>query len=429
MRSSSPPLSPPKVQPTVRKRKLPQLRDEFDWGNGDGIRMDIDVDDNDTQRVPPPSVPAPLPPPPPTFFASSSPVNPEPDPRVEAEAVDLSTLISSTSKGVSKKKASKAKPPRKPRKNKGDMVDGDGEAKAKPNTKNKDGKGKKGIATRDQVEVVIEVPAAALKGKSKGKGKEKEVFKSREFIDDDEAVGASVVGLNWAAESTMDPKPISSISISSVPDSDVEVGASVSGEKRKMMMDHGDSGEDDERVDSPKKKQKSKGKGNGKEDVGGRKQKKGVAKGKDKGKMVILSEDDEADDDNVEGSVMASRGGKSGKGKSGHKDEDKASKKDNVTEGTVATPGVGESVDESGIIIDGGGLGNSTKVSNILLYLKRMRLTAYIGLPRTTRRMFVPIPVPVPISTFVPLQKNPCSRSSRPDTQLRLARNPRPCLS
>ena len=121
--------------------------------------------------------------------------------------MDLSILpsIADTSLDL----AGPAKKPKtaNPRKKKGEeAVAENGESgKVKPKAKAKENKQKK------KVEVVIRIP--------KGKGKEKEVFKTREFIEDDEEDEDLVVETSSGKKATFN-KPSSMTSLSSVPGSD-----------------------------------------------------------------------------------------------------------------------------------------------------------------------------------------------------------------
>jgi hypothetical protein len=230
------PLSSPSSlfsAPTLarRKRKRPVLGiDELDSDDhqGPGINMDVD-----TELMPPPPMPR---------LPLAKPTSPIVDPTLHAppnylaERVDLSILPSTADASVDPSPAKKTKTA-KPRKKKGeeDLAENGESGKVKPKAKAKEKKQKK------NVEVLIRIP--------KGKGKEKEVFKSLEFIEDDEEDEGLVVETSSGKKATFN-KPSSMTSLSSVPGSDGDdtlIGPS------KMRKSSGDSVErsakDDVRTD------------------------------------------------------------------------------------------------------------------------------------------------------------------------------------
>lgn len=187
--------------------------------------LDSDADD-DLRSMPPP----PLPGPPPTFFAGSS--SPSAYNGTHISAIDTST----------------EKPPavKKPRKKKGEAALRNDENPPKPKPKGRS----KATKIPQRVEVVIE-------RRPKGKGKEKEVFKSQEFIEDDDETDGGKIAIASA-------KPDSLTSLSSVPDSEPEAAkAPRPSKKRKSVGGSGDQVHDKDGYNdepAPKKKATSKGK-------------------------------------------------------------------------------------------------------------------------------------------------------------------------
>ncbi|KAF8071872.1 hypothetical protein FPV67DRAFT_902981 [Lyophyllum atratum] len=191
-----------------RKRDMSNV-DELDSDQGSGIANRIDAE---TRRMPPPPPPGP----PPTFFAGSS-----------SPPLELGRPIASTSTDIEvpSKKRPAAKKSRKKKAVTTDDEDGAwGTSKPKAKSRSKKAPAKK-------VEVVIERP------KAKGKGKEKEngVFKSREFIDDDEDDRM----MDHDVDISIFEKPDSLTSLSSIPDSDLEAARKAEPSKKRKSVDRG----------------------------------------------------------------------------------------------------------------------------------------------------------------------------------------------
>ncbi|KAG6910826.1 hypothetical protein DXG01_007141 [Tephrocybe rancida] len=241
-----------------RKRAMSNI-DELD---SDPDPLPGGTTDVDTRLMPPP----PPPDPPPTFFAgSSSPMHEDRPPAAPSTGV---------------------KPPaiKKPRKKKSaDLEDGGDGAwgASKPAAKSKKRK-----TPAKKVEVVIE----KSKSKGKGKGKEKEVFKSREFIDDEDEDDP----LDQVTATAASTKPDSLTSLSSVPDSDMDGPLKAGPSKQRKYLDQ----EDDEldaigMQDSPDPKRRTTTKGR---------------------KKMVIESDDETDLGEPTGLVSLSKA--SGKAKS-----------------------------------------------------------------------------------------------------------------
>jgi hypothetical protein len=242
---------------------------------------------------------------------------------------------------------SKAKGPKKPRKNKRDVADvswtgTDGnKKKAGPKTKDGTRKGKKDTADTDHME---EVPAT--KGKSKGKEKEKEVFKSREFIDDEDDEDEATVLPVVLDRSMVQPEPTSSNSINGVPDSDVDAC------RRERCAIAPTTG----RLTVRKRSRRVRA-------MGMKKTK--TAKGKGKGEIVNLSGDEASDDATREiRETMLQRE----KEQTGKNDADKGGENDNATEEHAVTLHTEAPVDRGGITEDNGGLDVDSGVSYIALH-------------------------------------------------------------
>lgn len=192
--------------------------DELDSDDpqGPGIEMDVDI-----RKMPPPPLPRlPLARPSSSFVDTS----PHATPNHSAGIVDLSMIPSTADTNVDSIGPVKKSKIAKPRKKKGekDLTENGEAGKAKPK-----GKGKAKIQKK-KVEVVIQLP--------KGKAKEKEVFKSREFIEEDEEDEGLVVETSSRKKATFN-KPSSMTSLSSLPGSDgedMQVGPS---KKRKSSGD------------------------------------------------------------------------------------------------------------------------------------------------------------------------------------------------
>lgn len=183
---SSPPslFTPPSW--ARKRRQLTFGADQLDSDNSQSVGIEKDTD---IQRMPPPPLPKPL------LKARKK----------STESMSLSILPPTTDSSVTSvgtvKKSQTVKLRRKKR-----QVDGES---GEVGTKGK-GKGQK------KVEVVIQVP----KSKAQSKGKEKEVFKSREFIEEDDE---EVMAVEASSRITSPlNKPNSMTSLSSVPDSDEE---------------------------------------------------------------------------------------------------------------------------------------------------------------------------------------------------------------
>lgn len=210
------PLSSPSslfspVMSARRKRKYMTMgTDELD-SDDPGIEMDVD-----TRMMPPP----PIPQPPRTLL--SRPSSPFFDvPNHSTEIVDLSILPSTADTSVNSVGLAKKSKTTKSRKKKDgdDSTENGGSGKAKPKGRGK-GKGK---CKQKKVELVIQVP------KEQGKGKEKEVFKSREFVEDDDEDEGTTVDVSSRKIAAID-KPTSP---SPVPGSDKEDIRAAPSKKRK----------------------------------------------------------------------------------------------------------------------------------------------------------------------------------------------------
>ncbi|RDB26042.1 hypothetical protein Hypma_006657 [Hypsizygus marmoreus] len=175
--------------------------------------------DHDSRMMPPPALPGP----PPTFFAGSS-----------SPPTDISMNHPPTAVAESGKKPAA----KKTRKKKQDAEDDEGGDGAEWGTKKPKAKSKPKKSPQNKVEVVIE-QKLARKAKGKGKDKEKEVFKSREFIDDDEEEEDEMLGnlRNTTSTSTKPTKPDSMTSLSSLPETDTEEPKLIgSSKKRKSTI-------------------------------------------------------------------------------------------------------------------------------------------------------------------------------------------------
>ncbi|KAL0954301.1 hypothetical protein HGRIS_003302 [Hohenbuehelia grisea] len=160
-----------------KKRKRPIVREESDWEEGGSKAA------SSSRRDPPP------------FFASASqPVPPQPN----NAATMSSDVVEDAGSGKTSSRAKAA-----PRKRK---LTGDGaeplpsepsSSKSKPKRPRK---GKK-IGEDVEVEVLIESPAPRPKKKGKGKAKESEVFKSSEFIDDEDDLGVDLTAMTATTRS------------------------------------------------------------------------------------------------------------------------------------------------------------------------------------------------------------------------------------
>ncbi|KAG5646955.1 hypothetical protein DXG03_001678 [Asterophora parasitica] len=207
----------------------------------------------DTRRMPPPPVPGP----PPTFFAGSS----------SSASTESSRAGPNTSADLapSTKKTPATKKSRKKKIIESDDEDdtwGASKPKAKPKAKKPPAK---------KIEVVIARP------KAKGKGKEKEIFKSREFINDenDKTDELNLMDTSTTTNFTTRDSATeldSMTSLSSVPDSDIEDARVAGMSKKRKSVDREDY-----------------------DDVGnvGGDQKRRATGGK--GKRVVVSDDDDED--------------------------------------------------------------------------------------------------------------------------------------
>ncbi|GLB40353.1 hypothetical protein LshimejAT787_0802240 [Lyophyllum shimeji] len=193
---TEPPSSPSSlfsISSSGKKRKRAMsIVDELDSSQGPVTASRME---DDKRRMPPP----PLPGPPPTFFAGSS--SPPPDVRRPAvsRSIDASAKKTSKSKRAPKKKVDEME-------DEEDAAWGTTRSKVKSKTQTKK-------ASPKQVEVVIE----RLK---KGKEKAKEVFKSREFIDDEGSDDA--MDLSSEKKTNTTKRRDSLTSLSSIPDSDLD---------------------------------------------------------------------------------------------------------------------------------------------------------------------------------------------------------------
>ncbi|KIK09999.1 hypothetical protein K443DRAFT_118090 [Laccaria amethystina LaAM-08-1] len=264
--------------------------DELDESDHGESFVHVDKGNGKTLMLPPAMAQ-----PPPTFFAGSSPPLPVPETipsrekPLEQDVVDLTDLPPTVP--VEKPK------PKKPRKKKEEVGSGDGmDMDFDPN--NSEGKKKKKGKTKakgkektspgtGQVEVTITVPPPKTKGKGRGKGKEKEkeVFKSKEFVNDSEDEDEGVLGGAIPTTSSINILPPPAIgspppAIGSPPAAPALVpGSPGLGKKRKSnTVDE----EEVEEVGSPKKKQKGKGRGK-KEKSGAALGEEGVARGHEGG--------------------------------------------------------------------------------------------------------------------------------------------------
>jgi hypothetical protein len=130
--------------------------------------------------------------------------------------MDMSTIPSTTDMSVNPVGPAKRSKTTKTRKKKGAYNDTENGESSKANSKGK-GRGKK----REKVEVVIQMAA--------NRGKEKEVFKSREFIEDDDEDVLTVEASNKKVTASNKP--------SSVPDSDREDILAGPSKQRKSTSD------------------------------------------------------------------------------------------------------------------------------------------------------------------------------------------------
>ncbi|KAF5337928.1 hypothetical protein D9758_013101 [Tetrapyrgos nigripes] len=317
--SSSPFPSPVQARPKKKKQKQKKPTNE-----------DVDELEADSrsmingQRV--------LSPAPPPFFADSSSAAPQ------HEVIDLSmlpptALPPSAGDGANSVASTKQTKPKKPRKKKSDDDDDDidyieraGTGKEKKKSQGKEGKEKKKVKdkTLPQVSVVIHAPSTTGKSKAKTKDKDKdaqkkkskesakkkeEVFKSKEYIDDDgedvdiqdmqaqlvvgavpmDLFGDDITGTGYAA----DPRIAVGVDVSQ---QDVEVDTQPVTGKRKSPVSNGPGEATQADAGEPKKKKRNTGKGKevaraGLE--GTASTKKAPAKGKGKAKRVVTSEDED----------------------------------------------------------------------------------------------------------------------------------------
>ena len=355
------PLSSPSSlfhAPISARRKRKRVMSDVDELNSDdhqGSGIDMDVD---THLMPPPPLPR-LSPAKPSLVDSTLHASP-------AELVDLSTLPSTIDTSLDSAEPTKKPKTAKPRKKKGqeDLAANGESEKVKPKRKAKEKKQKK------KLEVVIQMP--------KGKGKEKEVFKSREFIEDDEE-DAGLVGKKTACN-----KPSSMTSLSSLPGSDGDDSLVGTSKKRKSSVER--SAKDvptDEEDDAPKRSTAT-----------AKRQSKVQSKDEDKRPIPISSLEE----------VYQPKGMNKGKQRS--------------TETRNSSSRDSERTDTDNRNVDDTGPPKTPKVS--LFYILRSCLI--IGCKRISKRFQLP---KLQRNQTTPL--NPCFRAFLPSIPLPRKRNASPC--